>query len=134
MRVRVILERHAGWVQEPFLAGQLVGPHDVEVGGAERLQSSARVDHLTERSERRRMRKRKKRENDAVFPELLTTNSTSTGLPMSSRLVMALSPFTAPLKKSWCGLARLQRKQESQQSSADSLRGLFVPFVALTWD
>lgn len=48
MRVWVILERHAGWVQEPLLVGQLVRPHDVEVGGAERLQGFTRVDHLTE--------------------------------------------------------------------------------------
>lgn len=58
MCVGVILELHAGWVQEPFLVGQLVRPHDVEVGRAERLQSFARVDHLTEQGEWKRLEKR----------------------------------------------------------------------------
>lgn len=60
MRVWVILERHAGWVQEPLLVGQLVRPHDVEVGGAERLQGFTRVDHLTEQGRGRNGRGRVK--------------------------------------------------------------------------
>lgn len=131
MCVGVILELHTGWVQEPFLIGKLIRPHDVEVGGAERLQSFARVDHLREHGEWRRLQKRFSHLAKPVLLfslNLLTTNSTSTGLPMSSRLVMALSPFTAPLKKSWCGLATLQRKQESQQwvTQSGSLWGLLV--------
>lgn len=48
VRVWVVLEHHAGWVQEPLLVGQLVRPHDVEVGRAECLQSFTRVYHLAE--------------------------------------------------------------------------------------
>lgn len=51
MRVWAVLKRHASWVQEPLLVGQLIRPHDVEVGGAERLQSFTRVHHLTEQGE-----------------------------------------------------------------------------------
>lgn len=42
------IKLQAGWIQEPFLIGQLIRPHDVKEGRAKRLQSLPRICNLTE--------------------------------------------------------------------------------------
>lgn len=122
-----VMELQAGRIKEPFAIGQLIRPHDVEEGRAECLQFLTGVRHLrqgakwalplvtiTLNAEKRTWTQTKKNN------KLLTTNSKSTGLPMSSRLRMALSPLTDPLKNSWRGSTILQVKKRGSTSEGET--------------